>query len=249
MNAKIHSFESFGTVDGPGIRFVVFFKGCPLRCQYCHNPDTWEMSGGREISVDEIVTNVYKYKSYYGTQGGITVSGGEPLLQIDFVIELFKAIKSRRDPVTTCIDTCGFSFDYTNPESVKKHLELIKYTDLVLLDVKHIDDEQHKKITGQSNVRTLKFAEFLSDNGIKMWIRHVLVPSLTDDDESLQRLREFIDTLKTVEHIEVLPYHSMGKVKYDNLGIDYPLKDEVPPSKERVENAKRILKVKSRSDV
>ena len=242
MLGKIHSFESFGTVDGPGIRFVVFMKGCPLRCQYCHNPDTWDMTGAREMTVDEIVKNVLKYRSYYGDKGGITFSGGEPLMQLDFVTEVFKKLKAYS--IHTCIDTSGFSFNPNDSDSVAKHEELIKYTDLVLLDIKHIDSDKHKNITGQGNERTLAFAKFLSDKGIKMWIRHVLVSSLTDFDEDLKGLSEFISSLKTVEKVEVLPYHSMGKPKYDNLGIDYPLKDEVRPSKERIENAKSILGVK-----
>ena len=241
MLGKIHSFESFGTVDGPGIRFVVFLKGCPLRCQYCHNPDTWDMAGAREMSADEIVKNVLKYRSYYGDKGGVTFSGGEPLMQIDFVIEVFKKLKAYS--INTCIDTSGFSFNPDDAESVAKHTELIKYTDLVLLDIKHIESDKHRLITGVGNERTLAFAKFLSDNGIKMWIRHVLVSSLTDKDEDLEKLSSFISSLSTVEKVEVLPYHSMGKVKYDNLGIDYPLKDEVPPTKERVANAKRILGV------
>ena len=243
MLAKIHSFESFGTVDGPGIRFVVFFKGCPLRCQYCHNPDTWNMAGAKEMSVDEIVTNVLKYRSYYGEKGGITVSGGEPLLQIDFIIELFKRLKQSK--INTCVDTSGITFDPYSAQSVAKHEELIKYTDLFLLDIKHIDSKKHKEITGQGNENVLAFAKFLSDKGKRIWIRHVLVTSLTDDDESLIKLKEFISTLSTVEKIEVLPYHSMGKVKYDNLGIDYVLKNEETPSKERVGNAKLLLGVKN----
>ena len=241
MTAKIHSFESFGTVDGPGIRFVVFFKGCPLRCQYCHNPDTWTADGAKEMTDDEIVTNVLKYRSYYGEKGGITVSGGEPLMQIDFVTELFRKLKTYG--VNTCVDTSGFTFNPDDPTSVAKHEKLIEYADLFLLDIKHIRSEQHKVITGQGNEHTLAFAKFLSDHGKKMWIRYVLVPSLSDNDDDIRALKEFIDTLKTVEKIEVLPYHTMGKVKYENLGIDYVLKDEEPPTKERVDNAKRILGV------
>lgn len=193
------------------------------------------------MTADEIVANVLKYRSYYGDKGGMTFSGGEPLMQIEFVTEVFKKLKQYS--IHTCVDTSGFSFDPNDEESVKKHTELIRYTDLVLLDIKHIDSDQHRVITGQGNERTLAFAKFLSDNGIKTWIRHVLVPSLSDDDEALHKLADFISTLKTVEKVEVLPYHSMGKVKYDNLGIDYPLKDEVPPTKERTANAKRILGV------
>ena len=194
------------------------------------------------MTVDEIVKNVLKYRSYYGDKGGITFSGGEPLMQIDFVIEVFKKLKDYS--INTCIDTSGFCFNPDDSESVAKHTELIKYTDLVLLDIKHIDSAKHKVITGQGNERTLAFAKFLSDNGVKTWIRHVLVTSLTDFDEDLIKLKEFISSLKTVEKVEVLPYHSMGKVKYDNLGYNYPLKDETPPKKDRVQNAKSILGVK-----
>lgn len=241
MLGKIHSFESFGTVDGPGIRFVVFMKGCPLRCKYCHNPDTWNVSGAREMTDDEIVNNVLKYRSYYGDKGGITFSGGEPLAQIEFVTQVFKKLKAYS--IHTCIDTSGITFNPDSEESVKKHEELMKYTDLVLLDIKHINSKQHKLITGQGNENVLAFAKFLSERGVKTWIRHVLVPSLSDDDQALYDLRDFISSLNTVEKVEVLPYHSMGKVKYDNLNIPYPLKDEVPPTKERVANAKKILGV------
>jgi pyruvate formate lyase activating enzyme len=200
------------------------------------------MTGAREMTADEIVKNVLKYRSYYGDKGGMTFSGGEPLVQIDFVTEVFKKLKEYS--IHTCVDTSGFTFDPENEEIVKKHEELIKYTDLVLLDIKHIDSAQHKVITGHGNENTLAFAKFLSDKGVKTWIRYVLVPSLSDTDEALYKLRDFVSSLSTVEKVEVLPYHSMGKVKYDNLGIDYPLKDEVPPTKDRVANAKQILGVK-----
>ena len=238
MIGRIHSFESFGTVDGPGIRFVTFMQGCPLRCKYCHNPDTW-LAGGTEYTVEEVAARAVKYRSYFGDKGGVTVSGGEPLLQIDFVIELFKILKAQG--VNTCVDTSGIAFNAENEESVKKHKALLEVADLFLLDIKHIDDEAHQALTSRSNAHTLAFAKFLSDNGKRMWIRHVLVPGYTDDDTALERLSEFISTLKTVEHIEVLPYHTMGEVKYQKLGYDYPLKGVQPPDKERVENAKRIL--------
>ena len=241
MTGKIHSFESFGTVDGPGIRYVVFMQGCPLRCQYCHNPDTWK-AGGEEYSAEHVAGEVLKYKNYYGEKGGITVSGGEPLLQIDFIIELFTLLKARG--VNTCVDTSGCTFDMNNEAVMAKFEKLLPLTDLFLLDIKHIDDEEHKKVTGQSNAKTLAFAKYLSDNGKRMWIRHVLVPTLTDDDKSLERLKEFISTLKTVEKVEVLPYHTMGEVKYQKLGIEYPLKGVQPPTKERVLNAKKILGLK-----
>ena len=173
MNGFIHSFESFGTVDGPGIRFVVFMQGCPLRCQYCHNPDTW-LPGGTEYTAEQVCDQALKYKSYFGDNGGVTVSGGEPLLQIGFVTELFSLLKKRG--VHTAADTSGWTFDPDRPESVEKHLELIRHTDLVLLDIKHIDPEKHREITGKDNAHTLAFAKFLSDHGIPMWIRHVLAP-------------------------------------------------------------------------
>lgn len=238
MTGRIHSFESFGTVDGPGIRFVVFLQGCPLRCQYCHNPDTWG-AGGTEYSVDEVIERALKYKNYFGDKGGVTVTGGEPLAQIDFVIELFAKLKAKG--IHTCVDTSGIMFHKDSKTGVEKHKKLLEVTDLFLLDIKHIDEESCKKLTGQSNRNTLDFACFLSENGKKIWIRQVLVPGITDGEEDLQRTRAFIDTLKTVEKIEVLPYHTMGEVKYEKLGIEYPLKGVVAPTKERVLYAKRIL--------
>lgn len=238
MTGRIHSFESFGTVDGPGIRYVVFLQGCPLRCQYCHNPDTWQ-GEGKAYTAEEVVNLSLRYKNYFGDKGGVTVTGGEPLLQIDFVTELFTLLKARG--VHTCVDTSGIMFDPNSATSVEKHKKLLEVADLFLLDIKHIDDEACKKLTGQSNLHTLAFAKFLSDNKKPMWIRQVLVPGLTDSDESLHRTRAFIETLDTVEKIEVLPYHSMGEVKYEKLGIEYPLKGVETPKKERVMHAKRVL--------
>lgn len=240
MTGRIHSFESFGTVDGPGIRYVVFLQGCPLRCQYCHNPDTWA-TGGKEYTAEEVVRQALRYKNYFGEKGGVTVTGGEPLLQIDFVIELFTLLKEKG--IHTCVDTSGITFKKENAVSVEKHEKLLEVTDLFLLDIKHIDSEGHKALTGQDNANTLAFAKFLSERGKKTWIRHVLVPGITDDDEQLQRLREFVDGLSSVEKIEVLPYHTLGVVKYEKLGMEYPLKDVSAPDKERVLNAKRILGV------
>ena len=238
MLGKIHSFESFGTVDGPGIRFVVFLQGCPLRCQYCHNPDTWG-AGGKEYEAQEIVERAWKYKNYFGEKGGVTVTGGEPLLQIDFVIELFTLLKEKG--LHTCVDTSGFTFRAGDEACVEKHRKLLAVTDLVLLDIKHIDDEACKKLTGKSNENTLAFAKFLSENNKPIWIRQVLVPNLTDNDQSLKRTRDFIDTLNTVERVEVLPYHTLGVVKYEKLGLEYPLQGVQAPTTERVENAKAIL--------
>lgn len=239
MEGNIHSFESFGTVDGPGIRFVVFMQGCPMRCKYCHNPDTWQVGAGKKYTPEAVFKEILKYKNYIKS-GGVTVSGGEPLLQAEFVAELFRLLKA--EGIHTALDTSGVTFDKGNPQSVEKHLSVLKYTDLVLLDIKHIDEEEHKALTGFSNKRTLDFAEFLSENGKKMWIRHVLVPNITDKDEYLQKLKQFISGLKTVEKVEVLPYHTMGEIKYEKSGLTYPLKGVQPPSKQRIENAKNILK-------
>ncbi len=238
MVGKIHSVFSGGTVDGPGIRFVAFMQGCPLRCKYCHNPDSWLLSDGEERSVWDLTQEIIRYKSYYGEKGGLTVSGGEPLLQIDFVTELLKSVKGYG--INTAVDTSGFTFNPSDSECVKKHEELDKYVDLYLLDIKHIDNDKHKELTGVHNLNTLAYAKWLSERGKRIWIRHVLVPGYTDDDESLQKLSDFIKSIK-VEKVEVLPYHTMGEVKYQKLGIDYALKGINPPTKESVQNAKRIL--------
>lgn len=239
MTGYIHSFESFGTVDGPGIRFVVFLQGCPLRCQYCHNPDTWE-KGGTEYSAEDVVTRALKYKNYFSQNGGVTVTGGEPLVQIDFVIQLFTLLKEKG--IHTCVDTSGITFNEKDENSVEKHKKLLAVTDLFLLDIKHIDDAACRKLTGQSNAHTLAFAKFLSDHNKSVWIRQVLVPGITDDEETLQKTRAFIQTLKTVEKVEVLPYHTLGINKYEKLGISYPLKDVEAPTKQSVAHAKHILR-------
>lgn len=241
MKGKIHSFESFGTVDGPGIRYVIFFKGCPLRCKYCHNPDTWSMEGAEEWEAEDIVKQALKYKGYWGDKGGVTITGGEPLLQMDFAIELLKLF--HENGVRTAVDTSGFMFDIDNPENVKKHEELIKYADLFLLDIKHIKRDGHKELTGVYNDHTLAFAKWLSDHDKHMWIRHVLVPGITTEEDEIKELKNFLDTLNTVDKVEVLPYHTMGVVKYKNLGIPYPLEGVEPPTKEQVSYAKEMLKV------
>ena len=238
MTGRLHSFESFGTVDGPGIRYVIFFQGCPLRCQYCHNPDTWA-NGGKEYTAEQIVAQALRYKNYFGEKGGVTATGGEPLMQIDFLIELFTQFKAKG--LHTCIDTSGITFNPNSQQSVDKHKKLLEVTDLVMLDIKHIDDEACKKLTGHSNANTLAFAKFLSENNQPTWIRQVIVPGITDSEETLRQTRAFIDTLSTVEKVEVLPYHTLGEVKYEKLGIEYPLKGVETPAKERVMYAKRIL--------
>lgn len=240
MIGRIHSVFSGGTVDGPGIRFVVFMQGCPLRCKYCHNPDTWDFSGGEERTVLDLTQEILRYKSYYGEKGGVTVSGGEPLMQIGFVTELLKSVKSRG--VNTAVDTSGVTFNAQDEESIKKHELLDEFVDLYLIDIKHIDDNSHKNLTGLSNENTLNYIRWLSSRGKRIWIRHVLVPGYTDDSESLQKLSNFIKTVN-VEKVEVLPYHTLGEVKYQKMGIDYALKGVKPPEKESVLNAKRILGV------
>lgn len=235
---RIHSLESFGSADGPGVRYLIFLQGCNMRCKYCHNPDTWKTESTQIVSAEDILKKALRYKAYWKNNGGITVSGGEALLQIDFVLELFKLAKEKG--INTCIDTSGSSFTTDEP-FYSKFVELMKLTDLFILDIKHIDDEQHKKLTGRSNKNILEMAKCLSEHGKAMWIRHVLVPNYTDDDELLQRLRAFIDTLNTVERVEVLPYHTLGVFKWKELDIPYTLEDIEPPSVERLENAKKIL--------
>lgn len=235
----VHSFESFGTVDGPGIRFVVFLQGCPLRCLYCHNPDTWTINEGKQYTAEQVAANALRYKSYFTGGGGVTVSGGEPMLQAEFVTQLFTLLKDKG--VHTALDTSGIMYNRLEKSVTDK---LLAVTDLVLLDIKHIDDEKHKELTGQSNANILQFARYLSDIGKDTWIRHVLVPGITDDDGYLNRLAEFISQLKTVKKVEVLPYHTMGVNKYERLNMDYALKGVNSPTKERIENAKRILRLK-----
>lgn len=241
MIGKIHSFFAGGTVDGPGIRYVIFLKGCPLRCLYCHNPDTWTEDNALLYSVDDVIKDALKYRGYFANGGGVTVSGGEPLLQIDFLIELFKKLKSYN--IHTACDTSGVIFDSSNEELMAKFNELIKYTDLFLLDIKHINNEEHIKLTGKPNKNILEFAKYLSANDKHMWIRHVLVPGITLNDLYLKETKDFIDTLKTVDKVEVLPYHTMGIVKYENLGIPYRLSGVSAPTKEEVRHAKEILGV------
>ena len=235
---RIHSIESFGSVDGPGIRFVTFLKGCHMRCQFCHNPDTWDMNGSETKTADELLSQALKYKTYWKKGGGITVSGGEPLLQIDFLIEFFKKAKAKGVHVT--LDTSGNPFAREEP-FFGKFNELMKVTDLVMLDIKQMNEAEHKILTGCSNSNILDMAEFLSEINKPVWIRHVLVPGGSDNDEQLIKLDEFIKTLKNVDRVEVLPYHILGTFKWEQLGIDYPLKDVEPPTKERMENANKLL--------
>jgi pyruvate formate lyase activating enzyme len=234
MIGKIHSIETFGTVDGPGIRFVVFMQGCTLKCKYCHNRDTWDFNGGTPTSVSELIKEILKYKSYMDNSGGgVTVSGGEPLVQAEFVTELFKELKALG--IHTALDTAG-SLPISN--QIK---ELLKYTDLVILDIKHIDNDKAIALTGFSNKNNLEFAKYLSNLKIPVWIRQVLVPGYTDDKFDLQKLKSFIDTLGNVEKVEILPYHNLGKFKWEELGDTYELESVVPPTFEEIQKAKNIL--------
>lgn len=231
---NIHSIESCGTVDGPGLRFVVFTQGCPLRCQYCHNPDSWSFDENQKMSVDEIMEQFDGVKEF--CHGGITVTGGEPMAQVDFVTELFR--QAQEKGVHTALDTSGI---YFNKDNTVKLDELLKYTSLVLLDIKHIDDEEHKKLTGHSNKKILEFARYLSDKGIPMWVRHVVVPGITFNEKYLKQLGEFLATLKNIKALDVLPYHDMAIPKYENLGIEYPLKGVPALTKEQAMEARNII--------
>lgn len=238
MSGRIHSLESFGTVDGPGVRFVVFTQGCPMRCAYCHNPDTWDMKGGTVMEASEIIEDYERNRGFY-KGGGITVTGGEPMMQMDFLIELFTLAKQKE--INTCIDTSGIAFNPKSTEWMEKLDTVLSMTDLVMLDIKHIDNEKHKELTAQPNTNILAFAEYLSAKNIPMWIRHVVVPGITDDDTYLYQLGYFIGGLKSLKALDVLPYHTMGKVKYDNLGMDYSLKDVPPMDKEKVVSKKQVI--------
>lgn len=238
LKGYVHSLESFGSADGPGVRYVIFLSGCAMRCQFCHNPDTWNMMEGKEYAADQLLKTALRYKSYWGDKGGITVSGGEPLLQMDFLTELFK--KAKEAGIHTTLDTSGNPYTEKEPWH-EKWLELMKYTDLVLLDLKQIDEQEHRKLTGQTNENILAMASQLSAMKKPVWIRHVLVPGGSDRDDYLQRLAAFIQTLENVERVEVLPYHTLGTFKWEKLGLPYPLEGVRPPEKERIENARRIL--------
>lgn len=234
----VHSTESMGTVDGPGIRFVVFMQGCPMRCLYCHNPDTWEVGRGQEKTVKEIIDKYNRYRAYL-KDGGITVTGGEPLLQIDFVTELFE--EARRQGIHTCLDTSGNVFSRTNQAMLEKFDRLLKVTNLVMLDIKHMDNEKHRELTGKANTNILDFARYLQEKQVETWIRHVVVPGYTYDTEELLALGRFIGTLDNVKAIDVLPYHTMGRAKYAKLGIDYPLGDTPALTKEQAMKARQVV--------
>jgi len=238
MNGYIHSTESFGTVDGPGVRFVVFCQGCPMRCKYWHNPDTWKMNAGSVRSVQSLLQEYERNKAFY-TSGGITVTGGEALMQIDFLLELFQQAKQRG--IHTCLDTSGVTYHPGESEYNRKLDALMEVTDLVLLDIKHIDPEGHRTLTGHGNEHILAFARYLEEKKIPVWVRHVVVPGITDDPQLLTRLGEFLGTLSNVKALDVLPYHIMGVSKYRELDIPYPLEGVEPATKKMAMTAKQII--------
>lgn len=235
--ARIHSLESFGTVDGPGIRFVIFMQGCSLKCKYCHNRDTWNHKAGTVVSVEELLNKIERYKNYIlPSGGGVTVTGGEPLLQPKFLITLFSELKKRGIP--TAIDTSGM---VNITDDIK---ELLKLTDLVLLDIKHINNEKCKELVGFSNKRELEFARYLSDNNIPVWIRQVIIHGYTDDETDLLTLKDFLATLNNVKKVELIPYHELGKFKWENLGFNYELEGVPAATSEDIGRAKKILGLK-----
>ena len=235
---RIHSIESFGTVDGPGVRFVVFFQGCPMRCQYCHNPDTWEMKSGTEMSVEQLLEQYNRNKSFY-RKGGITATGGEPLMQLEFLTELFAAAKEQG--IHTCLDTSGIAYRKSRTEKFQK---LFKVTDLVLLDIKHSLPEGHETLTGQKQEHILEFLDALDQAKIPVVIRHVVVPGITDGEEELTALGRILAPHRNIRGLEILPYHTMGIAKYKNLGLDYPLEGVPQTEPEAAKQAKaKILAV------
>lgn len=240
LKGYVHSLESFGSADGPGVRYLIFLQGCNMRCRYCHNPDTWKMETGQLMTADEILDKAERFRSFWGKDGGITVSGGEALCQLDFLLELFQKAKERN--IHTCLDTSGSPFIKEEP-FFGKFAALMQVTDVVMLDIKHIDDEKHKELTGRSNVNILQLADYLNEIGKDVWIRHVLVPEWTDVDEYLLRLRAYLDTLSNVKRIDVLPYHTLGVFKWKELGVKNLLEEAGinPPEPERVAHAKEIL--------
>ncbi len=238
MQGRIHSLESFGTVDGPGVRFVVFVQGCPMRCAYCHNPDTWEMNAGTLMDPSEIIEQYERNASFY-KGGGITVTGGEPLMQPDFLIELFTLAKEKN--IHTCIDSSGIAFNPGNTAWIEKLDKLMTLTDLVMLDIKHINPDKHKELTSQPNQHILEFAAYLNEKHVDMWIRHVVVPGITDDDQYLYELGYFIGQFDNLKALDVLPYHTMGEAKYKKLGISYKLAGVPAMDKDKVIEKKQVI--------
>jgi len=241
IKGNIHSLESFGLVDGPGVRYVVFMQGCALRCKYCHNPETWS-GGGSLWTPQQLFDKVYRYHEYWQNNGGITVSGGEPLLQIEFLTEFFRLAKEKN--IHTAVDTAGQPFT-NEPNWTAEFEELMKFTDLVILDLKEWSSEKHKALTGKGNENIKAMAVWLSEHGKDLWIRHVLVPNLTDGEEDLKAMGEFIASLKTVKKVEILPYHAFGMPKWEKLGLDYTLSETETPTQDEIKRAEELLGIKN----
>lgn len=239
MVGMVHSLESFGSSDGPGVRFIVFLQGCAMRCAYCHNPDTWRCGGGTPMTVDEILDKAERYRSYWGSEGGITVSGGEALLQAEFVAELFEAAHARN--INTCLDTALQPFDAQNPTFMAAFDRILAACDVVMADIKHIRADAHKNLTGHENANILQALLYMANKGNRLWIRYVLVPGVTDDVEDLAAAGDFIGKLSTVERVEVLPYHTLGIYKWDELGLNYRLRDVDPPTQQAQVLAQQLL--------
>ena len=242
MTGKIHSIETFGLVDGPGVRYVIFLQGCRMRCQYCHNPETWNTQVGIEQTAKEAFERACRYKNYWKNNGGITISGGEPLLQIDFVTEVFTYAKEKG--IHTTLDTSGNPFSM-EPEFLEKFDKLLAVTDLFMLDIKEMDGDKHKRLTGCDNTNILEMADYLSIKGKNMWIRRVLVPGLTDDEEGLKSLKQRIDQWNNVTRVEILPYHNLGEFKWEKLNVEYPLHGQRVPTEEEVQRAERLLGIRA----
>ena len=234
-NGRIHSVETMGTVDGPGIRYVVFTQGCPMRCVFCHNRDAWDPKGGNETTVDELMEDIKQYLPFYKSSGGgVTATGGEPTMQADFIRDLFSRVKNELG-LNTAMDTSGFV-------EIDKAKGLLEVTDLVLLSIKHIDEIKHKAITGVSSNKVFAFMEYLREINKPLWIRYVVIPGLTDDIEDVKRLAEFLKEFPNIELVDILPYHTMGTYKWEELGLDYSLENVSPPDKESMKEIKEIFK-------
>lgn len=232
MKGRIHSIESMGLVDGPGVRTVIFLQGCKLRCLYCHNPDTWQMGSGNQVEVDDLIKKIKRYRPYFEKSGGgVTFSGGEPLLQPEFLLESLK--KCKEVGIHTVLDTSGYGFG--------EYEEILKYTDLVLFDLKHEDPKQYLFVTGQKEDKSLKFLNAVQEAGTKMWIRHVVIPGITDQEEHITNLAKKIKGLRNVAKVELLPYHTMGNNKYETMNIKYKLEGVEPMNKKRTEELTEIL--------
>ena len=242
----VHSVETFGLVDGPGVRYIIFLQGCAMRCQYCHNPETWAFTRDTEKTPQEAFAAALRYRNYWRDNGGLTISGGEPLLQMDFVSEVFRLARAKG--VHTALDTSGQPFAPDNADWMLRFDAMLENTSLVILDLKEIDDEKHKALTGHTNQNILAMARYVADHGVPLWIRHVLVPGLTDDADGLRQLDAFIKTLPTVRRVEILPYHTLGLFKWKNLGIPYPLDGVRVPTEEEVSTAEDLLHVRDYPD-